>query len=105
VYTEPTGNEDRDEFELSDVHAYLKDKLKRLYAVVDKYHILEDNNPEAPVAEDSEHVLKYKLQLVSCLSQQLKSLSPQGMPCNFNFCTGLAVGGYSVHNFHDKCAT
>lgn len=76
VYTEPTGN-DLDEYELSEVHGYLTDKLKRLFIVIDKYHTAEANNPEAPVTGDPQHLLKYKMQLVSCLSQQLRSLNPQ----------------------------
>lgn len=80
MYTEPTGNEDHDEFGLSEVHAYLTDKLKSLRVVVNKYRSLEDNNPEDPTTGDPQHQLKYKMQLVSCLSQQLRSLKPQGMP-------------------------
>lgn len=85
MYTEPTGNEVLDEFGLSEVHAYLTDKLKNLRVVVNKYHSLEDNNPEDPITGDSEHQLKYKMQLVSCLSQLLRSLNPQGMPYKFLF--------------------
>lgn len=77
VYTEPTGNEVLDEFGLNEVYAYLTDKLKNLRDVVDKYHSLEDNNPEVPMTEDPQHHLKYKMQLVSCLSQQLRRLNPQ----------------------------
>lgn len=85
MYTEPTGNEVLDEFGLSEVHAYLTDKLKNLRVVVNKYHSLEDNNPEDPMTGDPQHQLKYKMQLVSCLSQQLCSLNPQGMPYKFLF--------------------
>ena len=83
MYTEPTVNEDRDEFGLSEVHTYLTDKLKNLRVVVNKYHSLEDNNPEDPMTGEPQHQLKYKMQLVSCLSQQLRSLNPQGKPYNF----------------------
>ncbi|PNF40591.1 hypothetical protein B7P43_G06761 [Cryptotermes secundus] len=65
------------EFGLSEVHAYLTDKLRRLSVVIDKYHSLGDNNPVPPVTGDLQHLLKYKTQLLSCLSQQLRTLHPQ----------------------------
>jgi len=34
---------------------------------------------------DPQHHLKYKMQLVTCLSQQLHTLNPQGMPYKFLF--------------------
>jgi hypothetical protein len=85
MYTEPTGNEDHYEFGLSEVHSYLTNKLKSLRVVVEKYHNLEDNNPEDPMTGDPQHHLKYKMQLVSCLSQQFGRLNPQGMPYKFLF--------------------
>jgi hypothetical protein len=70
--------EEGDEFGLSEVHAYLTDRLKRLSVVIDKYHSLEDNNPVPTGTGDHQHLLKYKMQLLSCLSQQLRTLHPQG---------------------------
>jgi len=92
VYTEATGNEDHDDFGLNEIHAYLTDKLKNLCVVVNKYHSLEDNNPENPMTGDPQHQLKYKMQLVSCLSQQLRSLNPQGMPYKFLFVLYMLLG-------------
>lgn len=78
ISTEPRiAVEEEDEFGLSEVHAYLTDKLKRLSVVIDKYHSLEDNNPVPLVTGDLQHLLKYKRQLLSCLSQQLRMLHPQ----------------------------
>jgi len=34
---------------------------------------------------DPQHRLNYKMQLVTCLSQQLHTLNPQGMPYKFLF--------------------